>query len=119
MAKLEPLIQKYQPVLHTLETEGARVQPLNLEGDQLALTTTVASGASKNRVWDSIKSVDPTCADVKHNIQVVPASGFMPYRAAPILPKSATISTATPIDTLTSPRPTALPTPTKSELGRS
>jgi len=118
MAKLEPLIQKYQPVLHTLETEGARVQPLYVDGDQLALTTTVAS-ASKNRAWDSIKSVDPTCADLKHNTQVVPATGFMPYRAAPIFPKSASISTATPIETLTSPRPTVLRTPTKSELGRS
>jgi len=71
MADLEQLKQKYQPVLRTLEIEGAQVQPLSLTGDQLALTATVVSEASKNRVWDSIKSVDPTYADLKHNIQVV------------------------------------------------
>jgi nucleoid-associated protein YgaU len=71
MADLEQLKQKYQPVLRTLEIEGAQVQPLSLAGNQLALTATVVSEASKNRVWDSIKSVDPTYADLKHNIQVV------------------------------------------------
>jgi hypothetical protein len=72
MADLEQLKQKYARVLHTLEVEGAQVQPLSLAGDQLALTATVVSEASKNRVWDSIKSVDPSLADLKHNIAVVP-----------------------------------------------
>jgi nucleoid-associated protein YgaU len=74
MADLEQLKQKYQPVLHTLEIEGAQVQALGLDGEQLALTATVVSEASKNRVWDSIKSVDPSFADLKHNIQVVPGA---------------------------------------------
>ena len=74
MADLEQLKQKYQPVLRTLEIESAQVQPLSLAGDQLALTATVVSEASKNRVWDSIKSVDPSFADLKHNIQVVPGA---------------------------------------------
>lgn len=74
MADLEQLKQKYQPVLHTLEIEGAQVQALGLDGEQLALTATVVSEASKNRVWDSIKSVDPNFADLKHNIQVVPGA---------------------------------------------
>lgn len=72
MADLEQLKQKYQPVLRALEIEGAQVQPLSLAADQLALTATVVSEASKNRIWDSIKSVDPSFADLKHNIQVVP-----------------------------------------------
>ncbi len=72
MADLEQLKQKYAPVLHTLEVEGAQVQPLSLDGEQLVLSATVVSEASKNRVWDSIKSVDPSFADLKHNIQVVP-----------------------------------------------
>jgi nucleoid-associated protein YgaU len=72
MADLEQLKQKYQPVLHTLEIEGAQVTNLGLAGEQLALSATVVSEASKNRVWDSIKSVDPTFADLKHDIQVVP-----------------------------------------------
>src|SRR5271167_3810969 len=70
MADLEQLKQKYQSVLHTLEVEGAQVQPLGLDGEQLALTATVVSEASKNRVWDSIKAVDPSFADLKHDIEV-------------------------------------------------
>lgn len=72
MADLAQLKQKYAPVLHTLEIEGAQVTDLSLAGEQLALSANVVSEASKNRVWDSIKSVDPTFADLKHNIQVVP-----------------------------------------------
>ncbi len=74
MADQAQLTQKYQPVLHTLEIEGAQVQPLSLDGEQLVLNATVVSEASKNRVWDSIKSVDPSFADLKHNIQVVPGT---------------------------------------------
>jgi nucleoid-associated protein YgaU len=50
----------------------AQVQPLSVDGNQLVLTSTVVSEASKNRVWNSIKSVDPRFADLKHNITVVP-----------------------------------------------
>jgi len=81
MADLEQLKQKYQPVLHTLEIEGAQVTDLSLAGDQLALSATVVSEASKNRVWDSVKSVDPSFADLKHDIQVV--AGDQVYTVQP------------------------------------
>ncbi len=70
MADVEQLKQKYAPVLHTLEIEGAQVTNLGLDGEQLALSATVVSEASKNRVWDSIKAVDPSFADLKHDIEV-------------------------------------------------
>jgi nucleoid-associated protein YgaU len=70
MADLAQLKQKYAPVLHTLEIEGAQVTNLGLDGEQLALSATVVSDASKNRVWDSIKAVDPSFADLKHDIEV-------------------------------------------------
>jgi len=81
MADLEQLKQKYLPVLHTLEIEGAQVTDLSLAGDQLALSATVVSEASKNRVWDSVKSVDPSFADLKHDIQVV--AGDQVYTVQP------------------------------------
>jgi nucleoid-associated protein YgaU len=87
MADLEQLKQKYQPVLHTLEMEGAQVQPLSLAGDQLALTATVVSEASKNRVWNSIKSVDPNFSDLKHNITVVPGTQTYTVQAGDNLSK--------------------------------
>src|SRR5664279_4787346 len=72
MADIEQLKQKYQPVLHALEVEGAQIIDVSLVGDQLAISATVVSEASKNRVWDAIKSADPTFADLKHDRQVVP-----------------------------------------------
>ena len=72
MADLEQLKQKYQPVLNTIAKEGAQVSDLSLAGEQLSLGVTAVSEASKNRIWDSIKAVDPTFADLKHDIQVQP-----------------------------------------------
>jgi nucleoid-associated protein YgaU len=81
MADLEQLKSKYQPVLDSIEKEGAQVNDLSLAGEQLSLKATVVSEASKNRIWDSIKSVDPTFADLKHDIQV--SSGQQIYTVRP------------------------------------
>jgi nucleoid-associated protein YgaU len=70
MADLEQLKQKYQPVLNTIQKEGAQLENVSLDGNQLALKVTTVSEASKNRIWDSIKAVDPTFSDLKHDIQV-------------------------------------------------
>jgi nucleoid-associated protein YgaU len=72
MADLEQLKQKYQPVMDTIEKEGAQLNDLSLAGDQLSLKATAVSEASKSRIWDSIKSVDATFADLKHDIEVSP-----------------------------------------------
>ena len=65
----EQLKQKYQPVLDTIQKEGAQLQNLNLDGNQLYLKATATSEASKNRIWDAIKGVDPKFADLKHDIE--------------------------------------------------
>lgn len=65
----EQLKQKYQPVLDTIQKDGAQLQNLNLDGNQLYLKATATSEASKNRIWDAIKGVDPKFADLKHDIE--------------------------------------------------
>ena len=65
----EQLKQKYQPVLDTIQKEGAQLQNLNLDGNQLYLKATATSEASKNRIWDAIRGVDPKFADLKHDIE--------------------------------------------------
>jgi nucleoid-associated protein YgaU len=65
----EQLKQKYQPVLDTIQKEGAQLQNLNLDGNQLFLKVTAVSEASKNRIWDAIKAVDPHFTDLKHDIE--------------------------------------------------
>jgi nucleoid-associated protein YgaU len=68
--QFEQLKQKYQLVLAKIQEEGAELQNLNLDGNQLFLKATVVSEASKNRIWDAIKAVDPNFADLKHDIEV-------------------------------------------------
>ena len=69
MADFAQLKQKYQPVLDTIEKEGAQLADLSQAGEQLSLKVTAVSEASKNRIWDAIKSVDPVFADLKHDIE--------------------------------------------------
>lgn len=66
----EQLKAKYQPVLDTIQKEGAELQNVNLDGNQLVVKATAVSEASKNRIWDAIKMVDPQFADLKHDIEV-------------------------------------------------
>jgi nucleoid-associated protein YgaU len=77
MADLNQLKQKYQPVLDVLARENATVQAVDLQGDKLHLMVQVVSEASKNRIWDAIKAVDPTFSDLAHEITV--AQGDQTY----------------------------------------
>jgi nucleoid-associated protein YgaU len=77
MADLNQLKQKYQPVLDVLARENATVQAVDLQGDKLHLEVQVVSEASKNRIWDAIKAVDPTFSDLAHEITV--AQGDQTY----------------------------------------
>ena len=70
MADLNQLTQKYQPVLTAIENVGGRLDGIDLQGEQLHLKAAVPSEASKNRIWDAIKAVDATFADLKHEITV-------------------------------------------------
>ena len=41
-----------------------------MDGNQLHLKANMPPEESKNRVWDAIKSVDASFADLKHDIEV-------------------------------------------------
>lgn len=68
--QLAQLKQKYQPVIDAIQKDGGQLQNVNMDGNQLYLKATVNSEANKNKVWDAIKSVDPTFKDLKHDIEV-------------------------------------------------
>ena len=70
MADLNQLRQKYQPVLSAIQEQGGRIDAVELAGDQIHIKAAVPSEASKNHVWDAIKSVDASYADLKHEITV-------------------------------------------------
>jgi nucleoid-associated protein YgaU len=71
MADLQQLKQKYAPVIDTIgkfSAEGATLDDVSLDGDKLHLKATVPSQVIANRVWDSIKQVDPQFSDLHHEI---------------------------------------------------
>ena len=68
--QLAQLKQKYQPVIDAIQKDGGQLQNVNMDGNQLYLKATVSSQASKDKVWDAIKSVDPSFKDLKHDIEV-------------------------------------------------
>jgi nucleoid-associated protein YgaU len=78
MADFEQLKQKYQPVLDAITKEGAQLMNLNVDGEQLYLKAMTDSESSKDRIWDAIKRVDPTFADLKHDIEV--KAGVQKYK---------------------------------------
>ena len=71
MADFAALQQKYAPVVDTIksfEPYGAKFVGSELVGEQYHLVAQVPSQVVENRVWDSIKAVDPQFADLKHEI---------------------------------------------------
>jgi nucleoid-associated protein YgaU len=67
--QFETLKQKYQPVLDKIQEEGAQLLNVNMDGNQLFVKAIAVSEISKDRIWNAIKAVDPTYADLKHDIE--------------------------------------------------
>ncbi|WP_260706633.1 LysM peptidoglycan-binding domain-containing protein [Edaphobacter flagellatus] len=85
MADLDQLKQKYSGVISTIESFsefGAKVDAVELDGEQLHLKAEVPSQVVANRVWDAIKAADPTYADLKHEI-VTTGGADQPYTVKP------------------------------------
>lgn len=71
MADFAALQAKYAPVVNTVkefEPYGAKFVGSELTGEQYHLVAQVPSKVVLNRVWDSIKAVDATYADLNHEI---------------------------------------------------
>ncbi len=71
MADLATLQQKYEPVLKAIDRfapEGAVLQDVSLDGDKLHVKGTLPSQVTLNFVWDQIKQVDATYADLHHEL---------------------------------------------------
>ena len=65
------MTQKYRPVIETIQSfqpYSATLESMVLDGDQLHIRGTVPSTVCGNRVWDVIKSIDPTYSDLHHEI---------------------------------------------------
>lgn len=69
MPQLEQLKEKYRHVFDIMSTLEVEVQDVHVDGGKLFLKVLAPSELVKNRVWDSIKQVDPTYSDLVHDIQ--------------------------------------------------
>ena len=68
--KFNQLKQKYQTVLNTIEQQNVRLQNLHIEGDKLYIKGTAPSQQAKDAIWNQIKLVDPSYADLTCDLTV-------------------------------------------------
>lgn len=97
MGRLEELKAKYSSVLKMVEGQGTvSVKNLHVQDNKLFLRAAVGTDQIKNSIWDQIKRVDKTYADLTCDITIDPS--LAPKApAAKAAPKSYTVQ---PGDTL-------------------
>lgn len=71
----QELKTKYQPVADFMSDNGFQIQHFHVENGKVVLTASAPTEYLKNRAWDEVKKVDPTFADLQHDITV--GSGTM------------------------------------------
>ncbi len=71
----QDLKNKYQPVADFMSRNGFQIQHFHVENGKAVLTASAPTEYLKNRAWDEIKKVDPSFADLQHEITV--GSGTM------------------------------------------
>ena len=70
MASFEQLKAKYQSVIDVAKARGVSLKHVHAESDKLVIQGDAPNQAIKNEVWDAIKKVDPSYADLAANIGV-------------------------------------------------
>jgi nucleoid-associated protein YgaU len=75
MADLATLRHKYDPVIRLMHSRGAAVRNVEMQGNKLLLRGEAPSADVKNAIWDEIKKVDPTYADLTADITVGAGQG--------------------------------------------
>jgi nucleoid-associated protein YgaU len=73
MADLEQLKQKYASVLNQIDQQGVQLAHVHIQDEKLYIEGAAGSEAIKNRIWDQVKSVDPSLSDITLNLSVDPS----------------------------------------------
>jgi len=71
----QDLKNKYQPVADFMSRNGFQIEHFHVQDGKAVLDAQAPTDYLKDRAWDEIKRVDPTYADLEHNITV--GSGTM------------------------------------------
>ena len=72
--QLVTLRNKYDPVVKLMHARGAQVRKVEMQGTKLLLRAEAPSADVKNAIWDAIKKVDPSYADLAADITVNPSA---------------------------------------------
>jgi LysM repeat protein len=70
MADLDTLKAKYLAVIELGRTRGVSWKNVHLENDTLLLRGSAPTAAIKNEIWDLIKQIDATYADLTADLSV-------------------------------------------------
>jgi nucleoid-associated protein YgaU len=73
MANLEALKTKYQGVIDLGKTSGVSWKNVHVENEKLLLRGSAPNDKIKNAVWDRIKQVDASYADLTADITIDPS----------------------------------------------
>jgi nucleoid-associated protein YgaU len=69
-ADLEALKQKYRPVFELAQRRGVSLKNVHIENDKFLIRAAAPNDQIKNEIWNCIKSVDATYADLTADISV-------------------------------------------------
>ncbi len=70
MADLDQLKQKYASVLSLISQLGVSLAHVHIQDDKLYIEGAAGSDAIKNRVWDQVKTINPSLNDITLNLSV-------------------------------------------------
>ena len=73
--QLAVLRHKYDPVVRLMHARGVAIRTIEMQGTKLLLRAEAPSADVKDAVWDEIKKVDPTYADLAADISVSAGQG--------------------------------------------
>ena len=88
--QLAALKKKYQSALDAMYAQKVQVKSVQVEGGKLVVRGEAPSADAKNKVWDAIKKVDATHADLVADINA-PAGGVGGPAGAASAPRSYTV----------------------------
>jgi len=73
MDRFEELKSKYQSVLRLIEQKGLRLHNLHVQDNKLFVKASAGTEALKNDIWNQIKLIDPSYADLTCDIVIDPS----------------------------------------------
>jgi len=89
MDRAEELKTKYRPALESMQQQGVQISQISLQGNKLFVQGVAPSEDAKNAVWNQIKAVDSSYADLTCDLKVgSPTESAGPHDLSQAAPQS-------------------------------